>query len=111
MIFGARTTEETQTSDEREDRRDAPIQPLVDLGSATLKTPHGSVHCLTIVGQIEGHMALPPGAKATKYEHVLPLLANLEADEGTDGVLFLLNTMGGDVEAGLAIAELIAGMT
>ena len=111
MIYGTKATEETEPADEREDKRGAPIQPLVDLGSATLKTPHGNIHCLTIVGQIEGHMALPQGAKATKYEHVLPLLANLEASEDVRGVLFLLNTMGGDVEAGLAIAELIAGMT
>ena len=70
----------------------------------------GSIHCLTIVGQIEGHQALPEDAKATKYEHVLPLLAAIEETEEIGGLLILLNTMGGDVEAGLAIAELIAGM-
>lgn len=91
--------------------REPPIQPLVDLGSATLRASRGSIHCLTIVGQIEGHMTLPPGAKATRYEHILPLLAGLETNEEIDGILLLLNTMGGDVEAGLAIAELIAGMT
>ena len=66
---------------------------------------------MTIIGQIEGHSAAASGAKTTKYEHVLPLLAKLEESAEVDGVLFLLNTVGGDVEAGLAIAELIAGMT
>ena len=75
------------------------------------RTPHGSVYCLTIIGQIEGHSNAPDQTKTTKYEHVLPLLAKLEEAEEVDGVLFLLNTVGGDVEAGLAIAELIAGMT
>ena len=110
MIYGSKQTRETSPESENE-TKNSPIQPLIDLGSTTLRTKRGNIHCLTIVGQIEGHMSLPSGAKATKYEHVLPLLAGLEADEGTDGVLFLLNTMGGDVEAGLAIAELIAGMS
>lgn len=70
----------------------------------------GSIHCLTIVGQIEGHQALPEDTKATKYEHILPLLAAIEESEEIKGLLILLNTMGGDVEAGLAIAEMIAGM-
>lgn len=70
----------------------------------------GSIHCLTIVGQIEGHQVLPEDAKTTKYEHVLPLIAAIEESPEIRGLLVLLNTMGGDVEAGLAIAELIAGM-
>ena len=107
MIYGSKATK----TEAENDTKNSPIQPLIDLGSTTLRTKRGNIHCLTIVGQIEGHMSLPSGAKATKYEHVLPLLAGLEADEDTDGVLFLLNTMGGDVEAGLAIAELIAGMS
>ena len=68
------------------------------------------IHCLSIVGQIEGHQLLPEDAKTTKYEHVLPLLAAIEESREIQGLLILLNTMGGDVEAGLAIAELIAGM-
>ena len=107
MIFGAKN----EHDDKQDERMEPPVQPLIDLGSATLRTKRGTIHCLTIVGQVEGHMSLPSGAKATKYEHVLPLLAALEASDEIDGVLFLLNTMGGDVEAGLAIAELIAGMT
>jgi len=86
-------------------------QAIVDFGSAMTRTPHGTVYCLTIIGQIEGHMSASTNTKTTKYEHVLPLLAKLEESEDVDGVLFLLNTVGGDVEAGLAIAELIAGMT
>ena len=84
---------------------------IVDFGSAITRTPHGNVYCMTIIGQIEGHSAAASGTKTTKYEHVLPLLAKLEESAEVDGVLFLLNTVGGDVEAGLAIAELIAGMT
>ena len=87
-----------------------PIQPVIDFGSVVIKNSRASVHCLTIAGQIEGHMLLPNTQKTTKYEHVLPLLAYLEESEDIDGVLLLLNTVGGDVEAGLAIAELISGM-
>ena len=72
--------------------------------------PH-DIHCLTIVGEIEGHNVLPPNSKATKYEHVLPLLVKVEQDEEVDGLILLLNTCGGDVEAGLAIAELVSSMT
>lgn len=71
----------------------------------------GGIHCLTIIGQIEGHQLLPDDVKTTKYEHILPLIAAVEEAKEIKGLLILLNTMGGDVEAGLAIAELIAGMT
>ena len=87
-----------------------PIQPVIDFGSVVIKNSRAAIHCLTIAGQIEGHMQLPNTQKATKYEHVLPLLAYLEESKDIDGVLFLLITVGGDVEAGLAIAELISGM-
>lgn len=70
----------------------------------------GNIHCLTIVGQIEGHQVLPDDTKSTKYEHVLPMIAAIEESPEIQGLLILVNTMGGDVEAGLAIAELIAGM-
>lgn len=84
---------------------------IKELGSVREKNPNGSIHCLTIIGQIEGHQALPEDAKTTKYEHVMPLLAAVEESPEIDGLLILLNTMGGDVEAGLGIAELISGMT
>ena len=80
-------------------------------GAALTKSSHGSIHTLSIIGQIEGHYLLPDGQKATKYEHIIPLLVSVEEDAEVDGVLIILNTMGGDVEAGLAIAEMIASMT
>jgi ATP-dependent protease ClpP protease subunit len=70
-----------------------------------------SIQCLSIVGQIEGHYALPEGQKATKYEHLIPMLVSIEESDEIDGLLVILNTMGGDVEAGLALAELIASMS
>lgn len=69
-----------------------------------------TIYCLSIIGQIEGHYALPEGQKATKYEHLIPLLVSVEEDKDIHGLLVILNTMGGDVEAGLALAELIASM-
>ncbi len=85
-------------------------QQIVDMGSATIKTDRGTIHTLTIVGQIEGHQILPPTSKSTKYEHVMPLLATIEESGEVDGLLILLNTVGGDIEAGLAISELISSM-
>ena len=82
---------------------------IAETGSITAKTSRGTVHCITIVGQIEGHMELPAQNKTTKYEHLIPQITAVEQE--IDGMLVLLNTVGGDVEAGLAIAELIAGMT
>lgn len=84
---------------------------IAETGSITAHTARGNVHCITIVGQIEGHMELPAQNKTTKYEHLIPQIAAVEQAEDIDGLLVLLNTVGGDVEAGLAIAELIAGMT
>lgn len=83
------------------------MEEIKELGAAK----QGNIHCLTIVGQIEGHLVLPEDTKTTKYEHILPLIAAIEESPEIEGLLILLNTMGGDVEAGLAIAELIAGMT
>ena len=79
-------------------------------GSVTTKNGKNVIHCLTIIGQIEGHYALPGDNKTTKYEHVIPQLVAIEEDQNIDGLLLLLNTVGGDIEAGLALAELIAGM-
>ncbi|MBR1496109.1 MAG: ATP-dependent Clp protease proteolytic subunit [Oscillospiraceae bacterium] len=78
-----------------------------ELGAA----PAGSIHCVTVIGQVEGHQLLPEDAKTTKYEHILPLLAAIEETPEIRGVLLLLNTVGGDVDAGLGIAEMIAGMS
>jgi len=86
------------------------IQEIIEFGSSTLRGGKHAVHCLTVVGQIEGHQLLPAQNKTTKYEHVLPQLAAIEEAADIDGLLVLLNTVGGDIEAGLAIAELISGM-
>ena len=85
-------------------------QQIIDLGATVTRTDRGTIQTLAIVGQIEGHQLLPESYKTTKYEHILPLLSTVEEDENVDGLLLLLNTVGGDIEAGLAIAELIAGM-
>ena len=85
-------------------------QQLVQLGSDITKSKKGNIYTLTIIGQVEGHQVLPENCKTTKYEHDLPLLAGIEESDDIDGLLLLLNTVGGDIEAGLAIAEMIAGM-
>ena len=85
-------------------------EQLKELGSDLTKGTKGNIYTLTIIGQIEGHQVLPETVKTTKYEHILPLLAGIEESEEIDGLLLLLNTVGGDIEAGLAIAEMIAGM-
>ncbi len=82
-----------------------------DDGGLTLRGAHGAIHCLNVIGQIEGHYVLGENQKTTKYEHVIPLLVAVEESEEIEGLLVILNTMGGDVEAGLAIAEMIASMT
>lgn len=79
-------------------------------GSVTINKNGHYIHCLTIIGQIEGHYLLPTGTKATKYEHVIPQLVAIEESDDIDGLIVILNTVGGDIEAGLALAELIAGM-
>lgn len=105
------TGENDREENGKETTMDQRQQQLVDMGSATITTKRGTIHTLTIVGQVEGHQVLPPNTKSTKYEHVMPLLATIEESEDIDGLLILLNTMGGDIEAGLGIAELIASMS
>lgn len=80
------------------------------MGGVAEENGGAKIHCMSIIGQIEGHYTLPDGQKATKYEHIVPLLFSIEESDDVDGLLIILNTMGGDVEAGLAIAELIASM-
>lgn len=86
------------------------LESIEHIGMIKTTNPRGNIRCLNIIGQVEGHMVLPPQNKTTKYEHVLPELVAVEEDPEVDGLLVLLNTVGGDVEAGLAIAEMIAGM-
>ena len=85
-------------------------QQVIDLGSDVTKSEKGNIYTLTIIGQVEGHQIAPDNVKTTKYEHVLPLLAGIEESEDIDGLLLLLNTVGGDIEAGLAIAEMVASL-
>lgn len=105
-------THNEQSNDENENTADENHEDehLKEFGSVTVKK-HGRVlHCLTIIGQVEGHYILPPQNKTTKYEHVIPQLVAIEESEEIEGLLIILNTVGGDVEAGLAIAELISTM-
>lgn len=92
------------------DMKEQEREQVVELGSDITKGKDGNIYTLTIIGQVEGHQVLPENCKTTKYEHVLPLLAGIEESNEIDGLLLLLNTVGGDIEAGLAIAEMIAGM-
>lgn len=86
------------------------LEQIKEFGAITETKGKHNIHCLTVIGQIEGHYILPAQNKTTKYEHVIPQLVAIDQDEDIEGLLILLNTVGGDVEAGLAIAELIAGM-
>lgn len=86
------------------------LERITELGADITKSEKGNIYTLTIIGQVEGHQVLPETCKTTKYEHVLPLLAGIEESDEIDGLLLLLNTVGGDIEAGLAIAEMISGM-
>lgn len=108
VTFGRASVEEQPCDDKN---RAEGIDKIKELGAATISNPKGNIHCLTIIGQIEGHIILPPQNKTTKYEHVIPQLVAIEEDDNIDGLLLVLNTVGGDVEAGLAIAEMIASMS
>lgn len=98
--------EETQASQTLQSQ----LEDMQDNGSVTTDNGRHIIHCLTIIGQIEGHYVLPSENKTTKYEHVIPQLVAIEESREIEGLLIMLNTVGGDIEAGLALAELIAGM-
>lgn len=98
-------SDEKQITQKQEER-----EQIVELGADITRSNAGNIYTLTIIGQIEGHQVLPENVKTTKYEHILPLLAGIEESDDIDGLLLLLNTVGGDIEAGLAIAEMISGM-
>ena len=95
-------------NDEKDEEKDITDDP--DSGLVAVRSSGHLIHCLTVIGEIEGHYILPPQNKTTKYEHIIPALVAIEQDSAIEGLLIILNTVGGDVEAGLAIAELIAGM-
>ncbi len=86
------------------------LDNISEIGGVLAENSRESIHCMTIIGQIEGHYILGEREKATKYEHIIPLLVSIEENDDIDGLLIILNTMGGDVEAGLALAEMIASM-
>ena len=104
-------SEEKKKAEREEDA--AVNEEIQDMGQVTLEenTVRHRIHLLTIIGEVEGHESAPSHSKTTKYEHVLPKLAMIEDDRNVDGLLILLNTVGGDVEAGLAIAEMIASLS
>ena len=101
----------TNDENNKNGNTDTQADALYRTGSVLTKNSNESFYCISIIGQVEGHYALDANQKATKYDHLLPLLVSLEESEDIDGVLILLNTLGGDVEAGLALSELIASMT
>lgn len=96
---------------ELEERPSTEVQSLREMGQIRLPDPVEDIYCLTVVGQIEGHQILPPQSKATKYEHVIPQLVAVEQNPKIEGLLLILNTAGGDVEAGLAISELVSSLS
>lgn len=87
------------------------VKNLVEVGQVRIPEPPENIYCLTVIGQIEGHQILPAQTKSTKYEHVIPQLVAVEQNPKVEGILLILNTAGGDVEAGLAIAELISSLS
>ncbi len=97
---------------DKKDRKDEAekTDSIVKTGETESSNSKHLIHCLTVIGQIEGHYVLPEQNKTTKYEHIIPSLVAIEQDRSVEGLLIILNTVGGDVEAGLAIAELISGM-
>lgn len=101
---------EDTASEEESEAVSQQQKQIIDSGSVTTHNNGHTIHCLTVIGQIEGHYILPSQNKTTKYEHVIPQIVAVEEDPQIDGLLMLLNTVGGDVEAGLALAELVAGM-
>ncbi len=93
-----------------DDNTDGDIKQIVETGSVTFSQDGHYILCLTVIGQIEGHFILPPQNKTTKYEHVIPQLVAIEESRDIEGLIIILNTVGGDIEAGLALAELLSGM-
>lgn len=104
------TNEDTEKEIENEEAQTEDLQPNLQTGSITVQKDGHFIHCLTVIGQIEGHYILPSQNKTTKYEHVIPQLVAIEESDDVEGLLIILNTVGGDVEAGLAIAELLSTM-
>ena len=109
-FIGGITMQNGEKSNSNNNEKSEIREQIKETGSITLKNGRHTIFCLTIIGEIEGHTALPEQNKTTKYEHVIPQLVAIEQDPDIEGLLIILNTVGGDVEAGLALAELISGM-
>jgi len=103
------TLPETQPAEQEKQNNE--IQQIKELGITSLPQEVSNIHCLSVIGQIEGHILLPPHNKTTKYEHVIPQLVAIEESKQIEGLLLILNTVGGDVEAGLAISEMVASLS
>ena len=101
---------EKQCNDCEKDLDEASSDQMKESGAVVVASDDCKIQCLTIIGEIEGHVELPPQNKTTKYEHVIPLLVSIEENDSIEGLLVILNTVGGDIEAGLALAELMSGM-
>lgn len=110
LFMGKDNNNSSTSTEKKETAVKERLGNIVESGGIVTENPRGSIHCMTIIGQVEGHYMLGEREKATKYEHIIPLLVSIEESEDIEGVLIILNTMGGDVEAGLAIAEMIASM-
>src|SRR3954471_4421561 len=105
-------TNEQETPEIPEDKRiNSVLESIQQLGQTNAQTAESNVFCMTIIGQVEGHIVLPPQNKTTKYEHLIPQLVAAEQNAKIEGIMIVLNTVGGDVEAGLAIAEMISSLT
>ncbi|WP_077615822.1 ClpP family protease [Caenibacillus caldisaponilyticus] len=105
------TEEQEEEKYEEESEQRSLLEQIQKLGQTNVPSTDSNIHCMTIIGQIEGHLALPPKNKTTKYEHLIPQLVAIAQNDKIEGLLVMLNTVGGDVEAGLAIAEMIATLT
>ena len=105
-----RYAEEDENEEQDKALTDSKLRQIHETGSITSAEGRHCIHCLSVIGQIEGHQVLSPQNKTTKYEHIMPQLVAVEQSEDIEGLIILLNTVGGDVEAGLALAELVAGM-
>lgn len=106
-----KNTQTPDTQPEENQKQNSEIQQIKELGTTNLPQEVSNIHCLSIIGQVEGHILLPPHNKTTKYEHVIPQLVAIEESKQIEGLLLVLNTVGGDVEAGLAISEMIASLS
>jgi len=109
-MYGFITDKATNAEEKNKESNDKPAESIKELGEVRVPQFRSNIHCIPIIGQIEGHMILPPQNKSTKYEHIIPQIVAVEENPEIEGLLLILNTVGGDVEAGLALSELIVTM-